>query len=623
MNSLHAGVGNHGRQRWRGAPPQPAAQASRRRWAAVLATVALMASATIPSAAAVPDASAGGSGGGAGRDAAATGYPNDDALRLNEIQVVGTHNSYHLPPHPDFDEAVNELFPGLTQFWQYEHRPLPEQFAEQGVRQIELDVFADPDGGLYANRLSYEHAGLPADPGIPELHEPGMKVLHVQEVDPESTCPTFVICLGHLKGWSLENPGHVPVLVLVELKDAPIPDLLDLGYVDPIPFDADLIDEVDAEILSVFDDEHIIFPDDVRGEHETLSGAITTDGWPTLGEVRGKVMFALDNGGSLQNLYLSGHPSLEGRVMFTGGSSMGAPEAAFMKLNNPTSQFDTIQTAVAAGYVVRTRADGDTSIIDPPDDPEAQRDTALASGAQWVSTDFPEIDERFDDQYFVQMPGGTPGRCNPISAPAWCEPTDVEDPALLAGPPLPECDPERFADVDAASTFCAQITWAVDAGIAHAWPDGTFRPALPVTRQAAAAFLFRLAGQERPEGACDTTGGFSDVAAGHPFCHEIMWLVDAGIAQGWPDGTFRPAGSVTRQAAAVFLFRLAGQERPESACDTTGGFSDVAAGHPFCHEIMWLVGQGVAEGWPDGTFRPAGSVTRQAAAAFLLRYVTR
>jgi hypothetical protein len=58
------------------------------------------------------------------------------------------------------------------------------------------------------------------------------------------------------------------------------------------------------------------------------------------------------------------------------------------------------------------------------------RDTALAGGAQFVSTDYEVPDHRFGP-YQVRIPGGTPARCNPVTAPPGCRPTEVENPQLL------------------------------------------------------------------------------------------------------------------------------------------------------------------------------------------------
>jgi hypothetical protein len=371
-------------------------------------------------------------------------YPNDGTLRLNQLQSMGSHNSYHKRPNPIFRDALESVVPGLTAEWDYEQLPLPQQFAEQGVRHIELDIWNDPDGTIFSDRKSHAFAGLPPDGGIAELHEPGLKVLHVHEVDVESTCWTFKSCLGEVKAWSDANPGHAPVMILVEAKADVIPDLLSLGYAAVIPFGPSQLDDLDAEIRDVFESDDLITPDDVRGSRATLEEAVLTDGWPTLAESRGKVLFGLDNGGTVQSTYLDGHPSAQGRVLFPTGSPPGNPETAFIKYNDPIGDFDEIQSAVAAGYIVRTRADADPRQANP--DLFSDRDQALASGAQFVSTDYPVPDpireaehpER-TEPYFVQMPGGTPARCNPISAPPTCTAHDIENPAALG--PEPDPDP--------------------------------------------------------------------------------------------------------------------------------------------------------------------------------------
>ncbi len=84
------------------------------------------------------------------------------------------------------------FIPDIAPTLDYTHIPLQEQFDTQGIRQIELDIFDDPEGGLYANRPALALLGEDPASGIPELDEPGLKVLHVQEIDFETTCYTFV-----------------------------------------------------------------------------------------------------------------------------------------------------------------------------------------------------------------------------------------------------------------------------------------------------------------------------------------------------------------------------------------------------------------------------------------------
>lgn len=115
-----------------------------------------------------------------------------------------------------------------------------------------------------------------------------------------------------------------------------------------------------------------------------------------------------------------------------------------------------------------------------------------------------------------------------------------------------------FADVPTYHPFFAEVEWLAATGITTGWTvgdDTEFRPGTPVTREAMAAFLYRFAYDGADAPAC-TTAPFADVAAGQRFCGEIAWLADAGVSQGWPDHTFRPALNVERQAMAAFLARF-------------------------------------------------------------------
>lgn len=362
------------------------------------------------------------SGGGAGTTAPASPYPKDDELRLNQIQVIGSHNSYHQRMPEAATKLLRTFIGDAADALDYQHLPLPQQFAEQGVRQIELDVFADPEGGLYATRHAAALIDEPAESPDPAMREPGFKVFHIQEIDFATSCSTFTACLGQVKGWSDANPEHVPLMILVEAKDTPIPDPINAGFVTPLPIDAAQLDAIDAEIRSVFGEDDLITPDDVRGSAATLEAAVLDGGWPTLADSRGKVMFALDNEG-LRQTYATGHASLAGRVMFT-GAQPGEPEAAFVKLNDPLEDGARITELVRKGYVVRTRADGDTEQARTGD--TTMRDAALASGAQWVSTDYPDPDPTFGTDYSARFPDGDTIRCNPVSAPPGCTRADLE-----------------------------------------------------------------------------------------------------------------------------------------------------------------------------------------------------
>ena len=341
----------------------------------------------------------------------------DDCLRLNQLQLLGTHNSYHVAPEP----PVLALLGERAKAFEYTHQTLTHQLDALGVRQFEIDVFVDPEGGRYAKPAIL--AKLPPGATVrtpgPEMSTPGFKVLHVQDVDVVGRCSTLDACLREIRDWSRAHPRHVPIMVMLELKESDTTGTRPLGPTDPLPFDAAQLDALDAAVRAVFDEDHLLTPDDVRGAHATLREALAQDGWPRLRDVRGKVLFAMDNSGGPLERYLDGHPSLEGRVLFV-SAEPGTPASAFLKLNEVMGDEQSRITDLArAGYIIRTRADLPT--IEARTGDTTRRDRAFASGAQFVSTDYPEVSP-FGSGYVARLPGAEtlPARCNPVTAPETC-----------------------------------------------------------------------------------------------------------------------------------------------------------------------------------------------------------
>lgn len=350
-----------------------------------------------------------------------------DALHLNEIQMIGSHNSYKEKPRPEISSALANLAPSLAAEIEYGHLPLAEQLEDHGVRQFEIDVMADPDGGLYATPAALEILGID-EPADPAMSEPGFKVQHIQDIDYESTCLTLVACLGEIEAWSSANPDHLPVMVMVETKTDSLTEgaeglgfeLPDFGveFADPPQMTAELFDELEAEVLSVFDEDQLITPDDVRGDADTLEAAVLDRGWPTIGESRGKVLFSLVDTGEGKDVYTADAPSLEGRLFFTSGTP-GEPDAAFVRVDDSIEDGDDLQRFAEAGYLIRTRTDSPG--VHAPANDTSWRDSALASGAHYLSTDYYVVDETLGTGYIVELPGGVVARCNPVTAQPDCD----------------------------------------------------------------------------------------------------------------------------------------------------------------------------------------------------------
>ncbi|MFE4197911.1 S-layer homology domain-containing protein [Paenarthrobacter sp. NPDC056912] len=176
--------------------------------------------------------------------------------------------------------------------------------------------------------------------------------------------------------------------------------------------------------------------------------------------------------------------------------------------------------------------------------------------------------------------------------------------------------PKRFADVFEGQQFDHQISWMASTGISTGWPDSTYRPFLPVNRDAMAAFLYRLAGQ--PAFTPPATSPFLDVAASSQFYKEIAWLASTKISSGWPDRTFRPLEPVNRDAMAAFLYRFS--KVSDYVAPAKSAFVDVPANGQFYKEISWLASTEISTGWDDHTFRPVTPINRDAMAAFMYRF---
>ncbi|WP_197529677.1 phosphatidylinositol-specific phospholipase C1-like protein [Botrimarina mediterranea] len=348
-------------------------------------------------------------------------------LRLNQLQVIGSHNSYKQAIDAPLLRLMS-LANGDARALDYAHPPLSEQL-DLGLRALELDLFDDPDGGRYAapqglelqRRMGFEPAPYNADR---KMQTPGFKVLHVTDVDFRSNCATLDDALVELREWSQRNAGHLPVIVTMNLNDQPAPFP---NATEPAPFGAAALDRLDETIREGLSEDRLITPDLVRGDAETLAAAIRDRGWPRVDDVRGQFLFVIDEGGMKRRDYVDGHPSLCGRALFT-TSEPGTPEAAVLIINDPLRDGQAIRQRVEQGYLVRTRADAETAEARAGD--HSRFDASRVCGAQVISTDYPLPDERLGTGYSVAFEGGAYVRRNPVTATK----TPASDPAASDPP---------------------------------------------------------------------------------------------------------------------------------------------------------------------------------------------
>lgn len=305
-------------------------------------------------------------------------YPLDGVLTLSDVQAKGTHNSYHVQPDTVFHPSHR-----------YTHVPLDQQLETQGVRQFELDI--------------HYHKEL------------GFQVFHIPGIDPETTCLQLTDCMDTIKRWSDQNPHHMPIMTWFELKDdidGLVPDLESLE---------DRYVELEEAILSVWPRGRVVTPDEVRGDAATLSGAVMEKGWPSLGTMRGRILFSLLEGGVHRDKYLEGAPSLENRLFFVDANGPEDAHAAVFKINDARSESERVTDLVSRGFVVTCNTDA----ADAGDEENAQKLAgSLASGVNFLSSDRPGPTDEVD--YWFDLPAGEPARCNPVHAPPECTSADIE-----------------------------------------------------------------------------------------------------------------------------------------------------------------------------------------------------
>ncbi len=174
--------------------------------------------------------------------------------------------------------------------------------------------------------------------------------------------------------------------------------------------------------------------------------------------------------------------------------------------------------------------------------------------------------------------------------------------------------------------------WATDAieacrvaGIVGGFPDGTYRPNLPVGRDQVAVYLSRaVAGGDDlvPEG--PSHASFSDVPTGHWAYRYIEYAKAKSIVNGYPDGRYYPRSAVNRAQLATFLARSmvvpSGDEGLESyQAPETPTFADVPTSHWAFRYVEFLAERGVASGYPDGGFQPDRLCSRAELAVYIAR----
>lgn len=346
-----------------------------------------------------------------------------NSLKINQIQTIGSHNSYHLRANKFVLNFLKGLAPFIPKEYNpkdldYAHEPLFTQLDSFHLRSFEIDLYADTSGGQFYKRIKNNLLGKPKASNVVALKEPGFKVLHIPDIDYNTHYYTFKSMLLDFKKWSDAHPTHLPIYIMIECKEETLSDhFKKLHFSSSIKYTPALCDDLDKELKDVFGNDlaKVITPDKVRDTFTTLRDAVIAGNFPTVEAARGKFIFIVMQNG---NTYTQNHPSLKDRAMFV-FTNENAPEAAFIKYDDALSEENKIKNAVKQGFIVRTRADGPN--IQNRSGNYMQQQAAFRSGAQIISTDYYRPDIRYKKKpkkftnYSTHFLGNDIARINPIN----------------------------------------------------------------------------------------------------------------------------------------------------------------------------------------------------------------
>lgn len=181
-----------------------------------------------------------------------------------------------------------------------------------------------------------------------------------------------------------------------------------------------------------------------------------------------------------------------------------------------------------------------------------------------------------------------------------------------------ETDPDfPFADVAKGSWYYEGVRYAYENGLMSGTGEGTFSPDLPTGRGMLVTILYRLAGSPAAGSA-----SFTDVAKGQWYADGVAWASANGVVSGYPDGSFRPNDTITREQMAAILYQYARiQGKLDDSRADLSIFSDLDSLSAYAKEPMsWAVAQGLFSGVSADTLAPGGSTTRAQAAVILTAF---
>lgn len=270
--------------------------------------------------------------------------------KLNELTVIGTHNSYQ---RYSGDGKTHLSCTIETQ------NGVPITLSDQldaGLRNLEIDIETIVDNG-----------------------ETSFVCIHSPVFDMATNCYSFEKALEELAVWSDNNPGHLPVSIIIEPKAVFIP-LENMEF-----FSLEAAKELDKTLRTVLGDR-LLTPGEALGSFDSFKSMREADGWKTVEECLGKIAVIL-HPCKVTDDYINIDPTIKTQSMFpmVRAADKDKPYAAFLLINDAKQLLKNSEKLAAGNYIIRTRADlsgmysADTFA------------SAAASAANIISTDYPYL----------------------------------------------------------------------------------------------------------------------------------------------------------------------------------------------------------------------------------------
>ena len=283
----------------------------------------------------------------------------EKGVKYNEVQFLATHNSYQISSteeYKKFFKALSDLTFGLVkkETAEFNMDTLTEQL-ELGIRGLEIDIeTVDEDGNV------------------------SFIVAHNPVMDNTSSCYNFEKALEEIKMWSDNNPGHLPVTVIIEPKKGVVPvnDMKNYSLKYAVTTD-ELIRKVMGDTL--------LTPADMMGDYANFKEMRENDGWLTLEETAGKILFLLHDT-TVTSDYINQDKSIKSQAMFPmlRYADRNKEYASFIIDNKPSQALSHEEESIdKCNLIVRIRPDSF------PDFSDEKYEKANLCKAQIVSTDFP------------------------------------------------------------------------------------------------------------------------------------------------------------------------------------------------------------------------------------------